>query len=554
MKTILSSVSLVLFTTLCFNAHAQSTLTRVHSIMQTNCGGASGCHGGSNPQSFSVSGTATDFYNDVVNVSPLNPYAKDSLGHKLVDPGYPNRSFLLRKMAHGLSPDLALKQPNEGANMPSGQPKLDDAEIEMVRQWIQYGAPQTGQVVDEQLIIDYYDGLGLADVAVPAPPAAGEGFQIHCGPIFLAPNAEKEYKWRYDTKLSSAKEVYKLDGHMSTQSHHLILYKYFAGQGNSIQQGLDEINTINDQADLFLNASQLGVWQFPREHTLPTGTSYRWEQNAVLNSNFHVKNYSNDSVLAAHTYINVYTKPAGSGDVEMFSELVVYGGFNPYALNVPNTGNDVTLQIVQSGANETLNFWIMQAHTHKLGKKYEIYLRNSDGTKGNLIYDGNYNADYSFNQGFYDYTHPAVREFSPLFSVDMNNGLIHEATFNNNGPSDIGFGLTTEDEMFITYVHYTRELPTAIKESRSNSVDMNVYPNPMSGEFVVSYNLTADENVSISLFNLIGEEQVLMKNEKQNKGNNYQQFNTHDLNLSTGIYFVRVMAGAQSSVRRIIVE
>jgi hypothetical protein len=553
MKKILSSVSLVLFTTLCFNAHAQSTLTRVHSILQTNCGG-SGCHGGSNPLVFDVSGTATDFYNDVVGVMATNPYAKDTLGHKLVDPGYPSRSFLLRKIAHGLSPDLALKQPFEGANMPSGLTKLDDAEIELVRQWIQFGAPQTGQVVDEQLLIDYYNGLGLAEVAVPAAPAPGEGFQIHCGPIFLAPNAEKEFKWRYDTKLTTAKEVDRLDGFMSTQSHHLILYKYFTGQGTSTQQGLDEINTINDQADLFINASQLAVWQYPREHTLPAGTSYRWEPNSILNSNFHVKNYSSDSILAAQSYINIYTKPAGSGDVEMFSELVVYGGFNPYALNVPNTGNDVTLQIEQFGANETLNFWILQAHTHKLGKKYEIYLRNSDGTKGNLIYDGNYNEDYTFNQGFYDYAHPPVLEFPQLFPVDMNNGLIHEATYNNNGPAPVGFGLTTNDEMFITYVHYTRELPTAIQNSKSNSVAMNVYPNPMSDEFVVSYNLTSDETVSISLVSLLGEEMVLMQNEKQEKGNNYQQFSTQELGLSSGIYFVRVTAGAQSSVRRIIVE
>jgi hypothetical protein len=551
MRTILISALLLFIIPIIVKS--QSTLSRVHTILQTNCSG-SGCHGGSNPLLFDVSGTANDFYDDVVGIAATNPAAA-AKGNKLVDPGYPTRSFLLRKIAHGLSPDLALSQPNEGGNMPSNRPKLTDAEIEMVRQWILFGAPKTGTVVDEQLVIDYYNGKGLANVAVPAPPAAGEGFQVHCGPIFLAPNAEKEFKWKYKTNITTTSETYRFDGYMSSQSHHLILYKYNQGQGVSGPEGLQQITSINDQADLFLNSSQLAVWQYPREHLLPEGTSYFWEANPILNSNFHVKNYSQDSILAAHSYINIYTKPAGSGDVQMFSDLVVYGGFNPYLLNVPNTGNDITLAINQSGINETYNIWILQAHTHKLGKKYEIYLRNSDGTKGDLIYDGNYNEDYTVNQGFYNYTHPAVREFPDLFPVDMNTGLIHEATYNNSGPSPVGFGLTTDDEMFITYMHYTKALPaTAINEKSKNGIVMSVYPNPTGGEFSITYSMNRVERVNISLFSLLGKEHVLLQNEQHDKGNYVKKFSAEKMNISSGIYFVRITAGNQSSVRKIVIE
>lgn len=78
---------------------AQSTFSGVHSILQTNC--TISCHNGSTYSGqLDLSGTETDVYNNIVNVNPVNPAAL-AKGDKLIDPGYPERSFLIRKCNSG---------------------------------------------------------------------------------------------------------------------------------------------------------------------------------------------------------------------------------------------------------------------------------------------------------------------------------------------------------------------------------------------------------------------------------------------------------------------
>ncbi len=547
--------SVISFATFIFissiSVQAQSTFARVKTIMEASCSG-SGCHNGS-IVGFNVNASATDLYNQLIGVAPLNPAAL-AKGDKLVEPGYPDRSFLLRKMAHGISPELALQQPNEGAHMPQGRPKLPNAEIEMVRQWIMYGAPQNGTVVNEQTIINFYNGGGLVEVATPPAPPAGEGFQIHFGPIFLLPQEEREYHWKYEPRLAGPVEVTKVGGFMSEESHHLIFYKYNPGSGGNVAPGLKLVSSLLDQFDLQVNATTLATWQYDREHELPEGTAYYWAQNVILDVNFHIKNYHPDSILAAHSYINVYTRPQGTGAIEMYSGLVSYGGFDPFKLNILPTGMDTTFVINQSGINETWHFWILQAHTHSLGKDFQIYLRNPDGTKGDHIYDGHFNSDYTFNQGFFDWEHPAVREFSPLLTVDMRDGLIHEATYNNNRGVPVTFGLTTADEMFITYVHYTKQLPTTVLEKQKNQLPLSVYPNPFSNEFAISYTLNEDADVQVELYSVVGEKWELLPNQKQAKGNHNHKFSSESLQLSSGMYFVKLSTSNGSVIKRVIVE
>lgn len=528
--------------------NAQNTFSRVHQILQANCT-ASGCHGSDNTQVFDLSGTQNDLYNAVVGVAATNAVAA-SKNNKLIAPGYPHRSFLLRKIINGLGPELALTT-GEGDACPHNMPALANSEIELIRQWIMFGAPQSGEVVSEQLLIDFYNGNALPQIDAPPAPPAGQGFQIHDGPIFLAPGAEKEFQWKYNTELPEAVEVTRVEAKMSPQSHHYIVYKYNAGYGANVNEGHVVISDIIGQADVQLNGSMIATWQYNRDHELPAGTAYFWEAGAAMNSNFHIKNYDTDSILAAHSYLNVYTQPQGSGAVEMFSELAVYGGmFNPFALNVPNTGT--TVLSFEQTETETRHFWILQAHTHKLGRDYDIFLRNSDGSKGDKIYEGFFNYDGGFNQGFYDYAHPPVLEFPQLRAIDMNNGLIHEATYENNGTSDVGFGLTTADEMFITYMHYTKEAPTAIRSVPEGEITLHVFPNPSSGKCNVSYSLPQSENVLIELCNVLGERVAVLKNENHVKGNYTEQISTGQ--LTTGVYFVRVSSESFSGMKKVVIN
>lgn len=529
---------------------AQSTFSRVYAILQSRCADA-GCHGNVNPQVFDISGSQTDVYGVLVGADAFNATAA-AKGHKLIAPGYPHRSFLLRKIANGLSAELVL-EPSEGEACPKNGAALANAEVELVRQWVMFGAPQSGKVIDEQLLADFYSGRALPEIQAPAPPPAGQGFQIHDGPLFLAPGEEKEFQWKYATGLGSAVEVTKIEAVLSPQSHHHIFYKYNSGYGSSVAEGHKLITSLAGQADVQINASTIATWQYSRTHELPAGTAYFWEAGTVLNSNFHVRNYDDDSILAAHAYLNVYTQPQGSGAVEMFSTLAVYGGFSPFLLSIPNTGTNYTLSFEQIRP-ETWYIWILQAHTHKLGRDYDIFLRQADGTRGAQVYEGFMDYENNFNRGAYDWAHPSVREFSPLLEVDMRSGLIHEATYLNDGPSDVGFGLTTEDEMFITYMHYTRALPTAVRSVRDASLPISIFPNPSDGRFTLNCSLPESSDVRIDLFSIFGQHMAVLKNESHAQGSFSERFDMAMPGITRGVYFIRLTSGNSSATVKMLLE
>lgn len=161
-------------------AFGQSTFSTVHDIFQASC--ATGCHSGGSPAGqLDLSGTTNEVYNNIVNVTPVNPTAAAS-GDQLIYPGHPHRSFLLQKCNGEL-------ETGEGNPMPITT-SLSDAEIALIENWILFGAPENGNVVDYQTIQDYYNGQGMvsAEVQQPTPPANGDGIQLHLGSVYLAPS------------------------------------------------------------------------------------------------------------------------------------------------------------------------------------------------------------------------------------------------------------------------------------------------------------------------------------------------------------------------------
>lgn len=532
---------------------AQTTFASVYTLLQANCSG-SGCHNGSNASIFNVDTSMAQVYNELIGKTPTNPAAA-AKGDKLVDPGYPARSFLLRKMAHGLSSDLNLNQPSEGNHMPSGLPQLANEEIELVRQWILFGADDTGTAVDPTILVDFYNGQGMSVSRIQPPPAPNpnDGMQVHVGPYFLRPGGEREFFHKYFLKLPDTVEVYKIVPTMDAFSHHFIIYQYITAGYQTVAEGSRPLGNTIDVSN-FLNTSFIGTWQYYRELELPQGTGYFWDTDTRLDLNYHIHNYSPDSVVAAEVYINIYYRPKQSNTIQMRAGLTTYGKYNPWLLVIPNNAIDTVFTNIQTAVNETRYYWMMQSHTHKLGKDYDVYLRNANGTKGNQVFEGFYNEDYTFNQGYYDWVHPAVRTFDPLLEVDMNNGLIHEGKFFNNGPDTVRFGFTTADEMCITYFQYTTELPGGLgigDKSKKEIENVNVFPNPFTDKFTVSYTLKDGGDVTVELFDLYGKKLQSLVNKYQPVGTYQCSFDSKGT-LPKGVYLLGLSTNGNSVIKKIV--
>jgi hypothetical protein len=528
----------------------QSTFSQINALFQANC--TVGCHNtSSNSGNLNLTGTDSEVYNRIVNAVPTNPAAA-AKGHKLIRPGYPDRSFLYRKCNAGLYPTNGLTGANEGNTMPDSYPQgqLENQQIELIRQWIYKGAPLTGNVVNTSLINEYYTVGGINSIPTPPPvPTEAGAFQLHLGKIFLAPQSEAEYFIKYDLELPENIQVNRIDLAMAPQSHHFLLYKFLPGQDASFADGLRLQNPTNGNGSSGSSSTMINAWQMSFDTHLPEGTAYVWPTGSVLDMNFHLKNYSLDSVLAAEVYFNVYTVPNSQPVEVMYSDLVTDFNIIIPADNAPHT---FTQADYSTSATRYWNLWQLTSHTHKYGTDFDIFKRNANGTQGDQIYEGWYNTDYTFNQGYYDFSHPPIRQFSPLEQINPRNGLIQKATFRNSGNSLVYFGLTTNDEMKLYYIQYTLgDLinPTGIETNNSSA--FSIYPNPTENSFTIQFNIESESNIEILLSDISGRK-VMQKN--YGKLSSGIQNITIDSELSDGIYWVNVISNQGNRIQKICIQ
>lgn len=534
------------------SASAQSTYQRVYNLLQTNC--TASCHntaGNADSLDLYGGGSAATVYNNLINVDPINATAL-AKGQKVIMPGYPERSFLLRKCASAAWDAAYSLDVTEENSMPKNQPSMEKEEIELIRQWIMYGAPQTGQVVSTQTLYNYYHVNGRPRIPVPPAPAPGEGFQVHIGPIFLNPAEEIEFYKKEGIFNADAFEVNKLTCNINDDSHHFLLFGFVPGGQNQLAEGLRQVDVSNVFPD---QTKYLVGWVDTDTTDLPDGTAYFLNQDAYLDLNYHTINYSQDSILAAEAYSNIYTQPSGTADKEMKSELVIY---NPPALIIINNGNEQTFtgSKFEAGNPDNWNIWFLSTHTHKYGTSYNIYKRNANGSKGDIIYDGNYNRDYTFNQGYYDWQHPADRYFDPLETIEASKGIIHEAKYKISNPDEqafvITFGLTTADEMMLIFMQYTVSEPIGINEAITAASTISAYPNPVSDVLNFSYELKESSTVAIDIYDISGKLVANLMNKTETPGKKFAQINTNAPGWTSGTYYVRLSVNGESVSKQIV--
>jgi len=527
-------------------------------MLQANCA-VSGCHTGISPQSgLDLSGSMTDVYNAIVDVTPQSVTAANK-GDKLIKPGYPLNSFLYRKINSGLYADHALTS-GEGGNMPQGGTPLADYEREIIKQWIYYGAPDqsnTTQVFNENVVQDYYTLGGAPRIAAPAPPI--NGFQIHLGPIFLNTNEESEYRLKHQLDLPANVEIVELDVTMNAESHHFILDKFpTTASANAVDEGMRNVNLANF---IMGGAELVNAWQASGGKPLPYGAAYFWDNDEHLDLNYHINNYSTTQILPAEVYINIHTQPLGTAVAEMKAVLV------PNANSIgtaPGTTNTFSASSNFVGLpDDTAQIWMLASHTHKYGVDYDIYTIDGSGNDVSQIYEGKFDYDNNMPVTNYDWSHPPVRYWDgpDLYPIKASWGLRHEATYTNTGSSPVNWGVTTNDEMMLYYMQYIEGAaklpsnPTSVDEDKIiDVINFDLYPNPTNSSLHFNYHLPQAENVQIDIADISGKTIAKLVNNYQSRGSKSYHYNVGDLGLSAGMYFVVVNVGGLQQSAKLIVK
>lgn len=90
--------------------------------------------------------------------------------------------------------------------------------------------------------------------------------------------------------------------------------------------------------------------------------------------------------------------------------------------------------------------------------------------------------------------------------------------------------------------------------NNENSVDKfslkQNFPNPFNPTTKISYMLSKSSQVTLKIYNLVGQEVVTLVNEQKNSGSYSVEFNGAD--LSSGAYFYKLTAGSFTSVKKMM--
>jgi hypothetical protein len=538
-------------------SYGQSTFEDVAVIFDTYCNVS--CHNGPGPGAalnLETSDMAA-LYANLVGAIPGNPAAAGK-GLKVVDPGHPHNSFILKKLGFAEWDEDYDLEIEEGFSMPDGEPHLSKENVELVRQWIIQGAPQNGNVVDADIIDAYYNDNGMARIERPAAPDSADGFQVHLGPFFLDPGEEAEYYKKHRLYNEDEKKVSKMVDYINDESHHLLLFEFTNGSQSQEVDGLRPVTVQN----AFQDAEYVVGWVDTDSILLPEGTAYYFQENTVLDLNLHLRNYAfnGDSVLPAEAYINFYYADESEVLQQMYSDLLIY---SPFSLIIPNDGNEHTFSetINDPSSTDTMNVWMLSTHTHKYGTDFDLYKAEPGGGQGEQLYEGFFNTDYIFNQGAYDWQHPAKRYFEPLEPIELKYGIIQEAKYQVNDPDEtaniIFFGLTTDDEMMLTFIQYTlqSEIPdhTGITNQQAESEELLMaYPNPFTDEVNIVFNVKDVVEMRLEVFNTLGQSVEVLFDGTNIPGGGMTTFKPVGNLDPSGIYMVRMTTPDQVFSTRII--
>ena len=239
----------------------------------------------------------------------------------------------------------------------------------------------------------------------------------------------------------------------------------------------------------------------------------------------------------------------------MESDLLIYP-----TIFIPNTGAEVSFTgnatfDDQNPETDSIYVWFLSSHTHKYGTDYDIFKRNPDGSQGDQLYEGFYNTTYDFNQGYYDWEHPGNLYLDDVYGeilpIAENDGLIQTATFQIPGSANesapfITFGLTTDDEMMLAFIQYTRERiptdPNGIFDNRKDEPSfMSIYPNPTDGISSIKFSLEESADVQLTVFNSLGQKVNQVYSGSLSAGQASFEFDASNGQDPNGLYLIQLI-------------
>ena len=411
------------------------------NILKPNC---SNCHmaGSAIERQSGLDLSSNDSYDSLVDVAPKNSAAnKDGLLIVSSEGGMKGltKSYLWEKINAYDQEHFLSDHPEYGQLMPPGGNFLSDGELQFIRSWIEAGAPKSGNVVDENLLLDT-NKYEPKPFSKPEPPTSG--IQLHLGPFEIQPNYEREF-FQY-TELNHTGDLYvnRIEIEMRPGSHHFLLYTF---NENTPQQIIPNYGDIRDLRDRYgaTNLSTLYTMQFHKffggtqwsrlDYVLPDGVALKIPAKYGLDQNTHYVNRT-DSMMIGEVYTNIHL--IEPNNVKHVAQLF---DFNNRDIYLPPKKITTIQKVFRM--DDTYYFGQVFSHAHEKMTEFLVEIDGGD-RDGEVIYWTN------------DWEHPPIINYDPPIIINAGEGLRLKATYDNPTNDPVGFGFKSTDEMMILFGWY----------------------------------------------------------------------------------------------------
>ena len=115
---------------------------------------------------------------------------------------------------------------------------------------------------------------------------------------------------------------------------------------------------------------------------------------------------------------------------------------------------------------------------------------------------------------------------------------------------EVNFTVTSSCTTFV--VTQTVEVLTTKTLEQAVTANFSTAPNPFSNSTFISYSLLKNSNVSLEVYNSVGQKITSLANGSYGAGNYKFEFNPYDLNLNSGIYFLRFNSDDKTETLKLI--
>jgi len=146
-------------------------------------------------------------------------------------------------------------------------------------------------------------------------------------------------------------------------------------------------------------------------------------------------------------------------------------------------------------------------------------------------------------------TPSGLSEFHQDFFIVLNLAV------GGNWPGNPNSSTTFPQYLEVDYIRVYQLVQTGIGDEGTNirqfKLEQN-YPNPFNPNTVIGYQLSMDSQVTLKVYDLLGNEAAAIVNERQAPGLYEVDFNSNKFGLSSGMYLYQLTSGNYSETKKMI--